>query len=261
VSGSQDGRLAMLTASVKELRCEIRAMREEMTKLEAVRAALDAQSARVLAVQREDETAAARLDALEAVFDADRVASHVREAIARAHDADQPVPHLVIPDLFPRDMYDAICEAIPPRVCFDHRASGDLEVAVPPPMAPLVSVVVWTFVAGVAKRILRPALIRRAGLKAGPSDPTQAIDLERLETSVRSRIIEVGTEATTAEVDPPWAYLTCFLPLGSPHPATAVVFRAPFPPSPLAPFSGTATYLWVLEIGPKKPSRSRSSRR
>ena len=54
-------------------------------------------------------------------FEPNRVAAHVARAITSALMHTDPTPHLVIDELLPTDTYQALVDAIPPRIFFSQR--------------------------------------------------------------------------------------------------------------------------------------------
>jgi len=104
---------------------------------------------------------AERVAQLERVLDFDHVASHVRRAVAQAELACDPVPHLTVAELLPSTAYKALIEAIPPPVFFDGEIERGQEVRVPPRLAPLTSIMTWSFLTDVVVRPLVPMLIAR----------------------------------------------------------------------------------------------------
>jgi len=114
-----------------------------------------------LAALRADEAhETAQIARLERVLDFDRVVAHVRDAVARAEVAADPVPHVVVADLLPADAYQKLVDAIPSAVFFDGRPEQGQEVRVPPRLAPMSSIVTWMFVDEVA-RVLSDLLVAR----------------------------------------------------------------------------------------------------
>ena len=86
-------------AVVTKLTSDLDKLRRRVDQLSALRAAEPAEGA--------------QLHALERVLDIDRVGEHVRAACAAAELSASPVPHLVISNLFPGDVYAAMVESIP----------------------------------------------------------------------------------------------------------------------------------------------------
>jgi hypothetical protein len=143
----------------RELRRELRQARKDIKRLRVETEQLNARLAQVRFLRMSDPGLGARLDGLAAVLDPDRTATHARSAIAGASIVSAPVPHAVIPSLLPDDVHRALVEAIPARELFADAGDGRLDVSVPPPLAPVDSVVAWRFVAGLVRETLGPAFV------------------------------------------------------------------------------------------------------
>ncbi len=168
---AQAERLRALGARTKTLREDLRALRRTLDVLSARTDAAERQVARLRALRDDAPDLGARLDALAAALDAEHVAAHVREAVSRAAVLEQPVPHVAIRDLWPREAYEAIVDTIPGAVFFDGGGAVASILRVPPRLAPVDTIVAWTFVAQVVDQALVPAVAARLGpwLAAGPA--------------------------------------------------------------------------------------------
>jgi hypothetical protein len=114
-------------------------------------------------------TDASGLENLLRRLDVDGVERHLRAAVARASRVETPVPHLLVTDLWPEDLFAAMVDTLPPPVFFDGEA-GLHTLVLPPRLAPLATVVVWTWVADLARGVLGPALAQKFdGLLANAS--------------------------------------------------------------------------------------------
>ena len=134
-------------AVVTKLTSDLDKLRRRVDQLSALRAAEPAEGA--------------QLHALERVLDIDRVGEHVRAACAAAELSASPVPHLVIANLFPGDVYAAMVESIPGPAFFGALTDNAYELRVPPRLAPFQALMTWEFVTAVVKRAFSPALIAR----------------------------------------------------------------------------------------------------
>lgn len=155
-------RLDSLAESARTLRRELRGIQETLTGLAAQAEAVQVRTEQLLTLHRENGHGRARMDRLERLLDAERAGAHVREAVARGELFDDPFPHLVVSDLLPPDVYDAMIEAIPPRVFFEDRPINKQQLPVPPVLAPEYSIATWEFLTdSVVRRVLGPALVAR----------------------------------------------------------------------------------------------------
>jgi hypothetical protein len=142
----------------KALRVEVRTLREEVRGLAVQLDALMRQQEQLGTLLEEEGTAAARLDQLAGILNPARVSAHVREAIAKAALVERPLPHAIVPNFLPADVYDAAVAAIPAPLFFERDPSRTGTLPVPPKLAPSHAVVTWTFLSDLATAVLAPAL-------------------------------------------------------------------------------------------------------
>lgn len=262
---------------------QVAAVRAELSKL-ASRIGLLRQRTEQLSTLRDEERhTAARMAGLERALDFDRVAGHVRGAVAQAALVAEPVPHLVVSSLLPQDVYQALIETMPPLVFFDGRAERGQELRVPPRLAPTASIVAWTFLNEIVLQVLSELLVARL------AEPLAAHARERFPSLPFG---ELGVDMTLSgarlvrrtpgytgggSADRPWDLLTAILHLarhqdteeyGSRLRAKVVPFRANAllvcvgPPDahayasipPGAP-ADTERYAYEFGIGPSKDAR------
>ena len=155
---ARDSAGAAVARTSKALRVEVRTLREEVRGLAVQLEALQRQQEQLGTLLDEEGTAAARLDQLAGILDADRVGVHVRDAVARATLVAGPVPHAVVADFLPADVYDAAVAAIPAPLFFERVPGRTGTLSVPPKLAPSHAVVTWTFLSDIATTVLAPAL-------------------------------------------------------------------------------------------------------
>ena len=154
----RDAAGAAAARTSKALRVEVRTLREEARGLALQLEALTRQQAQLGTLLDEEATAAARLDQLAGILNAVRVGVHVRDAVARATLAERPVPHVVVANFLPADVYDAAVAAIPAPLFFERGPGRTGTLPVPPKLAPSYAVVTWTFLSDIAATVLAPAL-------------------------------------------------------------------------------------------------------
>jgi hypothetical protein len=99
------------------------------------------------------------------VFDEDRIARHVAAAIDRTMLDTDPMPHLVVDALLPRDAYDALLDAIPPVEFFtdkdDRKQNFRLQAV---ELVPEWTLAAMGFMEDVLiPRMLVPALLKKFG--------------------------------------------------------------------------------------------------
>jgi hypothetical protein len=154
-------RVEALKSSAKALRQEVRALRDAMQDLTAQLSAAQLQLDQLTALRLADQDASARMDALEHVLGMQRVSAHLRTALERAAIVEEPVPHLVVTDALPVDMYCALLDAIPSDIFFDGKDTTWRELLVPPRLAPTSSIATWTFLADLVRHMLGPMVLGR----------------------------------------------------------------------------------------------------
>lgn len=160
-------RLATLIESNRALGRRLRGLEDAVAGLARLASTVHAEHEQLAALRREDEASAAHLAALEPGIEADAVTTHVRAAVSGAAVADHPCPHLVVHDLLPRYLYDALVNALPARALMEEREPGTRQVPAPPRLASVATIVLWNFVIeAVVRPVLVPALTARFGLSA-----------------------------------------------------------------------------------------------
>jgi hypothetical protein len=158
-AAEQDARrLEAVAGSVKTLGDQLRAIAASVASVTGELHDLQRQIELLAALRTEDHDAARRLEQLEQVLDAERVASQVAAATARGDIALDPVPHLVVSNPFPDDVYCALVDATPPAVFFGRDRQ---ELALPLTLAPVASIAAWTFASRIVRTVLAPAILAR----------------------------------------------------------------------------------------------------
>jgi hypothetical protein len=204
-----------------EVRDEVRLLRNEVSALAADMAALRRRTEQIAAL-RDDQTDR-RIERLEHVLDYDRTAAHVRAAVSRSHLAHDPVAHIYVADLFPRDVYDALVEAVPPAAFFETDPPHAAELRMPPRLASTHSIVTWAFLTEVVLDVLSPALVTAFAQPLGALTstlfpalpPLSELDVEV--TLSHGRLIRRarGYRATPSP-DREWDFLTAVVCLARP---------------------------------------------
>lgn len=226
---------------VDPLRREAHAVRSELAKLASGIATLHRRMEQLSALQDGEKHAAAQIARLERVLDFDRVAAYVRGAVTRAEVAGDPVPHLLVANLLPPDVYEALIEAIPAHVFLDGRAERGQDMRVPPRLAPMPSIVTWMFLDEIARalsdllvaRLAEPlALYTQARFPSLPPFRDWGVEL----TLSEGRLVRRAPGyAGRPPVDRPWDVVTSVLYLarhqdteeyGSQLQAAMIPFRA-----------------------------------
>ncbi len=99
---------------------------------------------------------------LASVCDEDVIIRHVREAVARSQLVLDPLPYLIVSNVFPSDFYDALIRGIPPYELFADRPRNKQQLKVPLAYGPAYSRAVWTFLVDVAlERSFQAAVVEK----------------------------------------------------------------------------------------------------
>lgn len=144
---AQRQQLRELAKEVANLTTRLQQLERGLDQLRAMRAADDDLHVRSL------------LDAL----DAGRTARHVRDAIGKAVRRDDPVPHLIVKDVWPPELVAAILETMPGPQFFQPGPDGREFLRLPPRLAPPAAMVVLAFAGDLVRDVLGPALAARFG--------------------------------------------------------------------------------------------------
>ena len=95
-------------------------------------------------------------------LDTARLEPHIKSAIARSRIETDPFPHVVINEIFPRDFYDLLIEALPPRGFWKSGRAGRENWTFHEDIGPMFTEAVWTFTNDVlAAEVLTPAVIEK----------------------------------------------------------------------------------------------------
>jgi hypothetical protein len=142
-----------------------------------------------LLMRQGEASAPARLDQLAAALDFDRSAAHVRDAVRGAREIGGPQPYLVVPEILPVDVLTAAREAIPARVFFETMGDACDEIAVPFPLAPIVSMATWAFVSSLTRTALLEALVDRLRVSIEWPSPGGAVERRRSLAVLQERLV------------------------------------------------------------------------
>lgn len=138
----------------------VQATRDLTTSVDLLRV----QTEQLLAIERLNWELDDELQDLPELLDRERIAEHVRRAIAAAPIQDDPFPHIVVEKWLPRNVYEVIIRGIPPSVFFADRDVSRQRLMVPFPVAPAYSQRVWRFMASeIVSGMLDPALTEKFG--------------------------------------------------------------------------------------------------
>jgi hypothetical protein len=102
------------------------------------------------------------MERLPALLDEQRIAAHVRRAIASAPLLTDPYEHIVVERVLPDDVYDLLIRAIPPAEFFDDRDRIKQNLTFPMEYGPALTAAAWGYVDEViARQVIRPAVLEK----------------------------------------------------------------------------------------------------
>ena len=120
------------------------------------------------AIATADAALADALERLPAVCDEDAIDARVRDAVAQARVELDPLPYMIVSDVFPSNFYDALVRGIPPYELFADRPRNKQQLKVPLTFGPAYSRAVWKFLVEVAlERAFKPAIVEKFRLPLG----------------------------------------------------------------------------------------------
>ena len=196
---------------------------EVNVRLQELAAKLELQSLResqLRAVATADAALDEALQQLPAICDEAGIAAHVRAAVGRARLELDPLPHLIVSDLFPSSFYNALVRGIPPHELFADKPMNQQRLKVPLEYGPAFSRMVWTFLLDVVLECaLQPALVETfreplaewiarewPPLAANPLGPPMELHSTDGRILLRGRGYRIPPHR-----DPKWGFLTVLL--------------------------------------------------
>lgn len=209
--------IAALASSIGGLTNTMASMQDALQKVHL-------RTEQLTAIQRADEDDEESLEQLPAVLERDRACAHARRAVETSELHADPFPHMIIDDLLPDDLYNAMIRAIPPRVLFEDRRVNKQQLRVPPSFAPAFSRRVWPFIAGeVIVGALKPGIVAR--FREPLTEylqrfwPGQTADEARLPLSASDGriILRRPGYVIPPHRDPRWGFLTVIMYLVRPN--------------------------------------------
>ena len=210
---------ARVAARVEEMNARLRELGEKVD-------ALTLRESQLRAVAMADASFEEEMQRLSAICDEPRILAHVHEAVRRSRLKADPLPYLVVSNVFPPDFYAALVRAIPPMELFADRPHNKRQMTVPFVYGPEYSRAIWTFLVDVVlEGAFQPAIIEKLReplgewiaqewppLASSPLGPP--MDLH----STDGRILLRGRGYRIApHRDPKWGFITVLLYLARAH--------------------------------------------
>jgi hypothetical protein len=218
-------RLETAAAENRALRQQIATLQQEAAdaRQQASRTAL--RESQVRAVIRADASMEHELATVPAVCDLATARASVQAVVAASTLHLHPFPYVVLQDVLPDALYDALVQGIPPIELFGDKPLNKQQLKIPFTLAPAYSRQVWHFfINSVVPRALKPALLDkfRQPLEEwiAANWPTLAHEpfappMEFMTGDGRIMLRGPGYRIRPHR-DPKWGFLTCILYLARP---------------------------------------------
>jgi hypothetical protein len=210
---------ARLATRVDEMHARLREVAEKVDLLTL-------RESQLRAVAAADAFFEDEMPRLPAICDEPRIFAHVRDAVEHARVKTDPLPYLVVSNVFPADFYAALVRAIPPFELFADRPHNKRQLTVPFTYGPAYSRALWTFLVDVVlEGAFQPAIIEKLREPLGEwiaqewpplaSDPLGP-PMELHSTDGRILLRGRGYRITPHR-DPKWGFITVLLYLARAH--------------------------------------------
>jgi hypothetical protein len=216
------GDIAGLRDDVRNLRAALKEAHDEqcaqVAQVERTLAQLDARQQQLRAMSVREIELEGQLPSLDAITSDHGAAPHIRRRVSAAEFSEQPFPHLVVDDLLPRPLYDALVAGLPPVEMFNDNAANRQQLTVPFRLAPTYCRRVWNHMVDVVvPSMLMPALFERF---SGVMDrwvreqfPAAGVGIDGLKVVPSDGRILLRTRGYVIPPhrDPKWGFVTCIL--------------------------------------------------
>ena len=173
------------------------------------------------AVLERDTELDAQLDRLRKTLGKAAIADKVAAAIGGAELHLETFPYIVVDDLLPTQLYDALLRGIPPVELFESKPTGKQHLDVPFSLAPIYSQRVWRYMSSeLIPKIVTPRIIDKLRaqidewiVRNWPDLPPESVDLHGSGGRIMFR--RRGYRILPHR-DPKWSFVTCILYLARP---------------------------------------------
>jgi len=210
---------ARLATRVDEMNARLREVAEKVDLLTL-------RESQLRAVAAADAFFEEEMPRLPVVCDEPRIFAHIRDAVERARVKTDPLPYLVVSNVFPPDFYAALVRAIPPFELFADRPHNKRQLTVPFTYGPAYSRALWTFLVDVVlEGAFQPAIIEKLRqplgewiaqewppLAADPLGPPMELHSTDGRILLRGRGYRIAPHR-----DPKWGFITVLLYLARAH--------------------------------------------
>ena len=203
-----------------ELAARIAEMNARITDLTKLIQPLTLRESQLRAIAVADAALEDAFADLATVCDEDVIIRHVREAVARSQLVLEPLPYLIVSNVFPSEFYDALIRAIPPAELFADEPRNKQQLKVPLMYGPAYCRAVWKFLVDVAlERSFQPAIVEKfrtplgewiarewPQLASDPLGPPMALHSTDGRILLRGRGYRIQPHR-----DPKWGFITVLL--------------------------------------------------
>lgn len=219
---------AAIERKLEQFQCAILerlgAMSGELKRLADENARLSLKESQLRAIARLDVKFEQQDAELVALMADSCVESHVAEAVAAAPLRECPCPHIVVENLLPDALYDALIRGLPPAELFADRPVNKQQMSVPFDLAPVYSRRVWRFMARtIVDHMYMPAVLDKfrepiaAWLRQNfPLVPPELLASLPMTSSDGRILLRTRGYHIRPHRDPKWGLLTSLLYLARP---------------------------------------------
>jgi hypothetical protein len=151
----QRGDAAALATRLDDIQATLRELTDKV-------AALTVRESQLRAIASADAAFEEEMHLLPVICDEARVGAHVREAVERARLKTDPLPYLLVQNVFPPDFYAALVRGIPPFELFADKPHNKRQLKVPLVYGPEYSREIWRFLVDVVlESAFQPPLLEK----------------------------------------------------------------------------------------------------
>jgi hypothetical protein len=204
---------AVVAARVDEMNARLQELTEQVS-------VLTLRESQLRAIAAADAAAQDEIARLPAICDEGRIIAHVREAVVRTSLTVDPLPYMVVSDVFPGDFYDVLVRGLPPYDLFADKPVNKRQLKVPLAYGPVFSRTVWKFLVDVVlERGFCPAIVEKfeeplgrwigqewPALAADPLGPPMELHTTDGRVLLRGRGYRIPPHR-----DPKWGFITVLL--------------------------------------------------
>jgi hypothetical protein len=219
--GTVEQRLERMAIDQRE---QSETLRTGLANLAHETAVLRVKESQLRAVTRRDGEMEHKLQELEQIIQDPGAEQHIACAVARATLKTDPFPYVIVDDLLPAPLYDALLAGMPPVELFADRAPNKQQLGVPFRFGPVYARRVWQHMARtVARRYIQPAVLDlfrepfqaflRDEFREVPPDQLAAMTMTCSDGRILRR--EAGYYIPPHR-DPRWGFITCLMYLARP---------------------------------------------